>query len=116
MPESSPTQQSADREATRTEAARGVPIRLTELTKHYPGQAKPAVDAVSMEIPAGEIVVFVGPVRLRQDHHDEDDQPADRADRRDASCIGGEDVTALDPYSCAAGSATSSSRSGCSRT
>ena len=61
MPESSPTQQSADREAARTEAARGVPIRLTELTKHYPGQAKPAVDAVSMDIPAGEIVVFVGP-------------------------------------------------------
>ena len=43
------------------EAARGVPIVLTDLTKHYPGQEKPAVDAVSMHIPAGEIVVFVGP-------------------------------------------------------
>jgi osmoprotectant transport system ATP-binding protein len=38
-----------------------VPIVLTNLTKHYPGQAKPAVDSVSMTIPAGEIVVFVGP-------------------------------------------------------
>jgi osmoprotectant transport system ATP-binding protein len=34
-------------------------IRLEELTKHFAGQV--AVDAVSMEIPQGEIVVFVGP-------------------------------------------------------
>jgi len=46
--------------ATSTRAG-GVPIVLTDLTKSYPGQAKAAVDAVSMEIPAGEIVVFVGP-------------------------------------------------------
>jgi osmoprotectant transport system ATP-binding protein len=39
----------------------GVPIILKDLTKNYPGTAKPAVDAVSMEIPAGEIVVLVGP-------------------------------------------------------
>ncbi|HEX5944649.1 MAG TPA: betaine/proline/choline family ABC transporter ATP-binding protein [Acidimicrobiales bacterium] len=36
-------------------------IRLEELTKRYPGQATPAVDAVTMDIPEGEIVVFVGP-------------------------------------------------------
>ncbi|MGI8456866.1 MAG: ABC transporter ATP-binding protein [Propionibacteriaceae bacterium] len=39
----------------------GVPIVLTELTKHYPHQPEPAVDRVTMHIPAGELVVFVGP-------------------------------------------------------
>ena len=39
----------------------GVPIVLTDLTKHYPHQPKPAVDAVNLEIAAGELVVFVGP-------------------------------------------------------
>jgi osmoprotectant transport system ATP-binding protein len=43
------------------EDARGVPIVLTKLTKHYPGQEKAAVDSVDLEIPAGEIVVLVGP-------------------------------------------------------
>ncbi len=45
----------------RSDTHRGVPIILTDLTKTYPNQAKSAVDAVNMEIPAGEIVVFVGP-------------------------------------------------------
>jgi osmoprotectant transport system ATP-binding protein len=36
-------------------------IRLDELTKRYPGQAEPAVDAISLDVPAGEVVVFVGP-------------------------------------------------------
>jgi len=40
---------------------RGVPIVLKDLTKRYPNQPSPAVDAVNMEIPAGEIVVLVGP-------------------------------------------------------
>ena len=39
----------------------GETIELTDVTKHYPGQAEPAVDAVSMVIPAGEVVVLVGP-------------------------------------------------------
>ncbi|SDY18610.1 osmoprotectant transport system ATP-binding protein [Modestobacter sp. DSM 44400] len=39
----------------------GVSIRLDGVTKQYPGQRTPAVDAVSLEIPAGQIVVFVGP-------------------------------------------------------
>ena len=43
------------------EATHGVPIKLTNLTKHYPGTEKPAVDSVNMLIPEGEIVVFVGP-------------------------------------------------------
>jgi osmoprotectant transport system ATP-binding protein len=36
-------------------------IRLEALTKRYPGEATPAVDAISLDIPEGEIVVFVGP-------------------------------------------------------
>ncbi len=36
-------------------------IELRDLTKRYPGEDTPAVDRVSMEIPKGEIVVFVGP-------------------------------------------------------
>jgi len=36
-------------------------IRLDELTKRYPGQEAPAVDAVDLDIPEGEIVILVGP-------------------------------------------------------
>ncbi|MBW3604630.1 MAG: betaine/proline/choline family ABC transporter ATP-binding protein [Actinobacteria bacterium] len=36
-------------------------IRLDELTKRYPGQETPAVDAIDLEIPEGEIVILVGP-------------------------------------------------------
>ncbi|MGW7519256.1 betaine/proline/choline family ABC transporter ATP-binding protein [Streptomyces sp. NPDC054796] len=36
-------------------------MRLEGLTKRYPGSALPAVDNVTMEIGAGELVVFVGP-------------------------------------------------------
>ncbi|MBR8740538.1 ABC transporter ATP-binding protein [Nocardiopsis sp. MG754419] len=36
-------------------------IRLVELTKTYPGRTAPAVDALSLDVPEGEIVVFVGP-------------------------------------------------------
>ncbi|MEV0830543.1 ABC transporter ATP-binding protein [Nonomuraea rubra] len=39
----------------------GVRIELRSLTKHYPGQPAPAVDHVTLDIPAGELVVFVGP-------------------------------------------------------
>lgn len=42
-------------------AVSGVEIVLDSVTKRYPGQADPAVDSVSMTIPAGEIVVLVGP-------------------------------------------------------
>ncbi|MGH3360219.1 MAG: ABC transporter ATP-binding protein [Nocardioidaceae bacterium] len=41
--------------------AAGVPIVLDGVSKAYPGTEKPAVDSISMEIPAGEIVVLVGP-------------------------------------------------------
>ncbi len=36
-------------------------IRLDKLTKKFPGQAQPAVEELSLEIPEGEIVIFVGP-------------------------------------------------------
>jgi osmoprotectant transport system ATP-binding protein len=39
----------------------GVPIRLEHVTKHYPGQDRPAVDDVSLDIAAGDTVMFVGP-------------------------------------------------------
>lgn len=39
----------------------GATIELENLTKIYPGTAAPAVDNVSLEIKAGETVVFVGP-------------------------------------------------------
>jgi len=39
----------------------GATIELIDVTKTYPGQATPAVDALSLHIPEGEIVMFVGP-------------------------------------------------------
>jgi osmoprotectant transport system ATP-binding protein len=39
----------------------GVRIQLIEVTKRYPGQPQPAVDRITLDIPAGELVVFVGP-------------------------------------------------------
>ncbi|HEX2029057.1 MAG TPA: ABC transporter ATP-binding protein [Nitriliruptorales bacterium] len=36
-------------------------IRLEELTKRYPDQLRPAVDALSLDVPEGEIVMLVGP-------------------------------------------------------
>ncbi|MGV9615694.1 ABC transporter ATP-binding protein [Nocardia xishanensis] len=46
---------------TDTETVSGVEIVLDAVTKRYPGQHDPAVDEVSLTIPAGEIVVLVGP-------------------------------------------------------
>jgi osmoprotectant transport system ATP-binding protein len=37
------------------------PLELREVVKHYPGAEKPAVDKLSLEVPAGEICVLVGP-------------------------------------------------------
>ena len=36
-------------------------IRLEQLTKSYPGQARPAVDGIDLDVPEGEIVILVGP-------------------------------------------------------
>ena len=57
----------SDHERTTTATAQadreisGVEIVLEDVTKRYPGSELPAVDHVSLTIPAGEIVVFVGP-------------------------------------------------------
>jgi len=48
-------------QATGLESGRGLPIKLIDVTKTYPGMTTNAVDAISMEIDAGEIVVLVGP-------------------------------------------------------
>ena len=37
------------------------PLEFREATKRYPGAAQPAVDGLSLKIPAGEICVLVGP-------------------------------------------------------
>jgi osmoprotectant transport system ATP-binding protein len=36
-------------------------VRYEEATKRYPGSAEPAVDRLTLEVPAGEICVLVGP-------------------------------------------------------
>jgi osmoprotectant transport system ATP-binding protein len=36
-------------------------VRYEEATKQYPGAAEPAVDKLTLEVPAGEICVLVGP-------------------------------------------------------
>ena len=36
-------------------------LEFRQATKQYPGQTEPAVDALSLEVPAGEICVLVGP-------------------------------------------------------
>ncbi|MDA2890532.1 ATP-binding cassette domain-containing protein [Mycolicibacterium sp. BiH015] len=48
-------------EPARQSEPTGVRIELDHVSKVYPGARQPAVDDVSMEIPAGEIVIFVGP-------------------------------------------------------
>ncbi|HEX2213031.1 MAG TPA: ATP-binding cassette domain-containing protein [Mycobacterium sp.] len=45
----------------KTDDGTGVRIVLDHVSKVYPGSDQPAVDDVSLDIPAGEIVVFVGP-------------------------------------------------------
>ena len=35
-------------------------IRLDRVTKRFPGQARPAVDGVSLEVAPGELVVLLG--------------------------------------------------------
>ena len=45
-----------------SDAAPGrIAIRLEELCKQYPREAKPAVDRLTLDVPEGEIVILVGP-------------------------------------------------------
>src|SRR3954467_9997801 len=41
--------------------AEAASLEFREATKRYPGAERPAVDALSLEVPAGEICVLVGP-------------------------------------------------------
>src|SRR5215203_7418732 len=41
--------------------AQAASLEFREATKRYPGAQKPAVDALSLEVAAGEICVLVGP-------------------------------------------------------
>ncbi|HEX8051243.1 MAG TPA: ATP-binding cassette domain-containing protein [Solirubrobacterales bacterium] len=44
-----------------SESTQASSVRYEEATKRYPGAAEPAVDRLTLEIPAGEICVLVGP-------------------------------------------------------
>jgi osmoprotectant transport system ATP-binding protein len=57
------TQSAAAEAAVPAVAARtgGATIQLLDVTKRYSGQVAPAVDHLTMEIEAGEIIVLVGP-------------------------------------------------------
>ncbi|GFG48641.1 ABC transporter ATP-binding protein [Mycolicibacterium agri] len=59
MSESTTTRAAAAEEAGA--AAGGARILLEGVTKRYDGQDEPAVDNITMEIPAGQIVMLVGP-------------------------------------------------------
>ncbi|MFC5722782.1 ABC transporter ATP-binding protein [Streptomyces gamaensis] len=76
--------------------ASGATIELDRLTKRFPGSAAPAVDSVTMEIRAGEIVVFVGPSGCGKTTTmkmiNRLIEPTSGRIR-----IGGEDVTSIDP-------------------
>jgi osmoprotectant transport system ATP-binding protein len=52
---------SSEAAGTAAKPITGASILLDTVTKQYPGQAKPAVDGLTMEIPAGKIVMLVGP-------------------------------------------------------
>ena len=43
------------------QTAAALDVSFRDVTKLYPGAGRPAVDSLSLEIPAGEICVFVGP-------------------------------------------------------
>lgn len=44
-----------------SDATGRIKIRLDGLSKTFPGQHRPAVDSLTMEVPEGEIVILVGP-------------------------------------------------------
>lgn len=93
----------------------GQSIVLENLTKVYPGVEKPAVDNVSMSIPAGDFVVFVGPSGCGKT------TTMKMINRlieptAGASCWAARTSRTPTRSSCGAASGTSSSRSGSSRT
>jgi osmoprotectant transport system ATP-binding protein len=75
----------------------GLSIQLEELTKRYAGQAEPAVDRVTLDIPAGQLTMLVGPSGCGKTTTmklvNRLIEPTSGSIR-----IGGEDVLALDPH------------------
>ena len=61
MSESSTTTPTADTSGGQNGDVSGVEIELIDVTKKYSGQKRPAVDSLSVHIPAGEIAIFIGP-------------------------------------------------------
>jgi osmoprotectant transport system ATP-binding protein len=55
-----PTETTAQNGATST-ASDAAPLEFREVVKQYPGAEHPAVNKLSLEVPAGEICVLVGP-------------------------------------------------------
>ena len=91
-------------------------ISLERLTKRYPGQAEPAVRELDLVVPQGEIVVLVGPSGCgKTTTMKMINRIIEPTQRRHPPARGRTSPTAR-PTSCAGASATSSSRSACSRT
>ena len=57
-------------------------LELRNVQKQYPGQRAAAIPDLSLNVPAGEVCVLVGPVGVGQDDRDAADQPHDPAHRR----------------------------------
>ncbi len=58
---STPASASSTSTSTAGASTAGASIEFKNITKKYRGQSSPAVDNLSLEIPAGELVAFVGP-------------------------------------------------------
>ncbi|WP_281285808.1 ATP-binding cassette domain-containing protein [Nocardioides humi] len=56
-----PTDPTAAQPADGSGEVSGAELVLTDVVKLYPGQKVPAVNSLSLTIPAGEIVMFIGP-------------------------------------------------------
>ena len=54
-------QQPAPEHPTADRGVSGAEIVFDNVTKTYSGQKVPAVDGLSLTVPAGEIVMFIGP-------------------------------------------------------
>jgi len=61
VPDTAPDSTTSQTASTVPARTGGATIQLLDVTKTYPGQVAPAVDHVTLEIAAGEIVVLVGP-------------------------------------------------------
>ena len=52
---------SAPKDGGRESAAEAAAVRYEHVTKRYPGQDRPAIQDLNLDVPAGEICVLVGP-------------------------------------------------------